>query len=717
MASHGFTLCFPSSLSPLLFSDADLSSISSDPTYVPSQPQLKKSSSSGVSSWLARAFKKSPSNSTAGQSAVSATGASGETDSPKKSPGFSFWKKREVLPGAIKATPSTTNTLILDATPAVLSPESASSASQNGVLYRPDLDLDAQPHYDGSVPDPPAYLANTRSASGLTTGAHPSSHPHSASFSEGDAVPRDRSASLSQAASNPSPYYTSTYYSSALSSLTAFQTGSRRGSRGGDTPTQVEATSPKASDRQSASPPSITRQVQVDSLAASTRPPSTSVPPTPSATSSSAAAMLSKTHSMKLSNFRKLLSDESLDMDVLRRASWNGIPPLARSISWKILLGYLPANLARREATLAKRREEYRGYVQQYYSASQPAGEDSNDVPYDVRPESVGGAARSEAERDILHQIRQDVPRTAPGIPFFKQPRTQRSLERLLYIFAVRHTASGYVQGMMDVSTPFYLVFLTEYIYTGAVASKTSTSATTGSAPTTDPTDPSSPQRPSEPDPALSDADADALFDAHAGSISLTASDYLDLESDVFWCLSKLLDRIQDNYTFAQPGIQRMVYKLREIVQRVDATLDAHLEKHHVQYIHFAFRWINCLLLREMPMRCIIRMWDSCLSEDSAATASTSGGTLGGGGASSALAGGLATGGLTSLSLISPQDHYNGFRAFHIYLCAAFLMRFSAELNKMEFQDLVLFLQKLPTEKWGNKEVETLLAQAFVYKR
>ena len=42
-------------------------------------------------------------------------------------------------------------------------------------------------------------------------------------------------------------------------------------------------------------------------------------------------------------------------------------------------------------------------------------------------------------------------------------------------------------------------------------------------------------------------------------------------EADAFWCLSRLLDSVHDNYTFAQPGIQRMVFKLKELAARADA--------------------------------------------------------------------------------------------------------------------------------------------------
>lgn len=43
------------------------------------------------------------------------------------------------------------------------------------------------------------------------------------------------------------------------------------------------------------------------------------------------------------------------------------------------------------------------------------------------------------------------------------------------------------------------------------------------------------------------------------------------VEADSFWCVSALLDTIQDNYTFAQPGIQRKVNNLKDLISRVDS--------------------------------------------------------------------------------------------------------------------------------------------------
>ncbi|EGZ09200.1 hypothetical protein PHYSODRAFT_318886 [Phytophthora sojae] len=145
------------------------------------------------------------------------------------------------------------------------------------------------------------------------------------------------------------------------------------------------------------------------------------------------------------------------------------------------------------------------------------------------------------------------------------------------------------------------------------------------------------------------------------------------VEADSYWCLTKLLDDIQDHYTFAQPGLQRMVQRMEELVHRCDAELFEHIvERENVQFVQFAFRWMNCLLMRELPLDGIVRIWDTYLCEDS------------------------------------------GFESFHVYVCAAILMTFGEALKTLEFQDLVLFLQSLPTKDWVENEIEPLLSRAFI---
>ena len=63
----------------------------------------------------------------------------------------------------------------------------------------------------------------------------------------------------------------------------------------------------------------------------------------------------------------------------------------------------------------------------------------------------------------LLRQVLVDVPRTNPDVPLLHTEFVQRSLERVLYVWALRHPASGYVQGVNDLATPFYAVFLSPW--------------------------------------------------------------------------------------------------------------------------------------------------------------------------------------------------------------------------------------------------------------
>lgn len=306
--------------------------------------------------------------------------------------------------------------------------------------------------------------------------------------------------------------------------------------------------------------------------------------------------------------FAEVMNVSNVDLTALRRLSWSGIPEELRMMAWQLLLGYLPCNSARREMTLARKRKEYADSVTATYARG-----------------------TSGLDQALWHQIHIDIPRTNPGIPLYQCEATQLCLERILYQWAIRHPASGYVQGINDLVTPIFEVFLSAYI---------------------------------DEDPEQYD-------------ISQLDKDILSvMEADSFWCLSKLLDGIQDNYTFAQPGIQRQISTLKELVSRIDARLALHLQNEGIEFIQFAFRWMNCLLMRELPLRSTIRMWDTYLAEGSS----------------------------------------EGFSEFHVYVCAAFLVKWSLQLQKLDFQGVMIFLQELPTQGWQEKDVELLLSEAYMWK-
>ncbi|CAL1606876.1 unnamed protein product [Knipowitschia caucasica] len=322
---------------------------------------------------------------------------------------------------------------------------------------------------------------------------------------------------------------------------------------------------------------------------------------------SSGAPPMTVREKSRLERFRTLLCDHNTDLDELRKHSWSGIPREVRPITWRLLSGYLPANRERREHVLQRKREEYFGFIEQYYDSR-------SDEPH----------------RDTYRQINIDIPRTNPLIPLFQQPAVQEVFERILFIWAIRHPASGYVQGINDLVTPFFVVFLSEFV-----------------------------------------EDDMENFDVAA----LPVETQRNIEADSFWCMSKLLDGIQDNYTFAQPGIQNKVKALEELIGRIDEDVHVHFRRYEVEYLQFAFRWMNNLLMRELPLRCTIRLWDTYQAES------------------------------------------EGFSHFHLYVCAAFLIKWRKEiLSIADFQGLLMLLQNLPTIHWGNEEVGLLLAEAYRLK-
>lgn len=343
------------------------------------------------------------------------------------------------------------------------------------------------------------------------------------------------------------------------------------------------------------------------------------------------SATLSLTRSASVTDkLHALLAEPTVNLESLKKLSWAGLPVESRAPVWQLLLGYAPTTAARRHDTLERKRREYREAVDQHYA------------PRSTQDESPTLSAnqmyaRHASQDDVtMRQIAVDIPRTSPGQELFQISDVQLALQRVLYVWAMRHPASGYVQGMNDLVTPFMYVFLSEYAQRGEHASI-----------------------------------------MHASDLSVLKDPVVALanaEADSYWCLTALLNDIQDYYTFSQPGIQRRVHFLRELVSRVDPNLCAHLEEQGLDFLQFAFRWMNCLLMRELPFALIVRVWDTYLAEA------------------------------------------EGFAVFHVYVCAALLVSFSEELLEMEFQDLVMFLQNLPTQRWTEKNIDIILSQAYMWR-
>ncbi|KAL7715289.1 TBC domain containing protein [Entamoeba marina] len=308
---------------------------------------------------------------------------------------------------------------------------------------------------------------------------------------------------------------------------------------------------------------------------------------------------------VSLQKFIDLLSSDYIDKQKLIALSRNGVSPLIRYKVWKVVIGYIPLEQSKQENILQTKRTEY------YTMSNKLLCEDL-----------------SSFEEKHLEQIKKDLIRSNRVIPFLFHNKVQRIMERVLLVWAIRHPASGYVQGMNDLIVPFLVVYLSEYTY--------------------------------------------GLYDQQLID-NLTEDELRGVEADTYWSFSWILQSIQCNYTFNQTGIHSQLSELEKITIKYNKTLHQHLQSEDVQYVQFAFRWLNCCLLREFPIHISLRLWDAYLSEPNG----------------------------------------KGFQKLNIFCCYALLDQFNDQVMSMSSFDLLAYLQNLPTSGWTDDDIQTLLNNAY----
>lgn len=257
-------------------------------------------------------------------------------------------------------------------------------------------------------------------------------------------------------------------------------------------------------------------------------------------------------------------------------------------------------------------------------------------VSYDNQQDLFKKREMSAYEVKSIKQIRIDVYRTQPEIKLFSTQPIQIMMIRILFTWTMRHPASGYVQGINDLAAPLILVYLTEIM------------------------------------PTLNQDNIYEICDKDIED--LNPEQLVKIEADVFWCLSKLIDDVQDNYTEMQPGVHKIINKMKKLIEQADPEILKYLDSLDINFMDFAYRWVSCYLTREFNLYQIVRLWDTYLSEE------------------------------------------DGFSQFHCYVVSALFLQFSKNLKEMSFQDALLYLQNLPTQGWQDDDLNILMAKSFEMK-
>ncbi|ELP88519.1 hypothetical protein EIN_344790 [Entamoeba invadens IP1] len=247
--------------------------------------------------------------------------------------------------------------------------------------------------------------------------------------------------------------------------------------------------------------------------------------------------------------FERVLSTPVVDLKKLFNISWHGVPDEWRWQVWKYLLRYVPVEKNRTEKVLEKKRKEYDILLK---TIPKDENEETND------------------ETKIRKQIVMDIMRSNITIPMLFVDKIQNAMKRILFLYALRHPACGYVQGLNDLVVPLLVVNVEEF------------SMKIGE---------------------------DVMNDLNESQLQW-------IEADTYWMFSALLENIQDHYTSEQSAIYKQLDEMNVVLERVDAKLADKLNEENIQIIQFAFRWFNCFLLREFSFKQGLRLWDTYLSDE-----------------------------------------------------------------------------------------------------
>ncbi|CAD8061582.1 unnamed protein product [Paramecium primaurelia] len=314
----------------------------------------------------------------------------------------------------------------------------------------------------------------------------------------------------------------------------------------------------------------------------------------------------------RIEQFEIILEQQIIDLEQLKQLTWRGAPQVYRAKVWKLILKYIPPNHMSQTNVIQKKRQDYFQYIKNYYEQIHE---------------------RDESEEKIIKIISNDVLRTQPDFQLFRDPKIQNLFKRLLFIWSQRHPMSGYVQGINDIASPLIAVFLNEYVRVDY-----------------------------------------NKFDLPSDFHKLPDDILLDIEADIYWCLCKIIENIQDYFIHNQPGVSLAYEKIKNILNTIDPTILAYFQQQQIDFNHFAFRWVICLLVREFPLYLAIRLMDTYLSEG------------------------------------------DNMANLHIYTVSNMILKCGPEIKNKNMGEAVIFLQNLPTKDWTELDIEMLLQEAYVFK-
>ncbi|KNC53880.1 RabGAP/TBC protein [Thecamonas trahens ATCC 50062] len=232
---------------------------------------------------------------------------------------------------------------------------------------------------------------------------------------------------------------------------------------------------------------------------------------------------------------------------------------------WQVALGVLPEETARWGAAEDEAARTYRDFVDLF-----------------TREGEFPPADSESEEFTVYTQIRADVERTWPKVPFFQVGDSglgeeeerfhDESLTRILWVYAKLNSGIAYVQGMNEL--------VAMLLFVAAV------------------------------DTPEGAASARPMAERSASRATVTAA-----EPRAFWLFTNLMSEIKELFVsqldYSDSGVMGAIKAIEAELQWFDFELFEHLQKNHIDPRFYAFRWLTLLLTQEFPFATSLRLWDA----------------------------------------------------------------------------------------------------------
>ncbi|KAF8628420.1 hypothetical protein AX15_003941 [Amanita polypyramis BW_CC] len=320
-------------------------------------------------------------------------------------------------------------------------------------------------------------------------------------------------------------------------------------------------------------------------------------------------------------NSREKLENAALT-DKLYPVVGDGMGVPGRSIAWKIFLlsdqplRSAPVDTTALLDTLHNYRKQFVNLLLEHMRAPDDSYEESFRLPGSDIPQKRTSAVNLETNNPLsLHDenpwrqwfqsvelrrtISQDVERTFPEIPFFRDSSIQAQLTNILFLYSATTPSIGYRQGMHELLAPLY--YVVNYDSTPCPESEDATLFR---------------QICSQKWIA---ADAWALFNTTMKGVSRwyewreSPDGTSDLSSHIH------LD-VTSGQTQLKPYVAPIVRACNDIqttlLRAVDPPLWAHMQRIGIEPQLYGIRWLRLLFTREFDMPDALKLWDGLFASD-----------------------------------------------------------------------------------------------------